>query len=173
MNFKYFLYSISLLFTMITTSSPNLLNKPAPHFIAQAVFPNGSEELFDLKKYLGKKIILYFYPMDNTPGCTCQAKNFRDNIAKLEEHGIVLVGISCDSIHSHKKFQNKYALPYILVSDSRSSKSIAKMYGSDSFFMSKRKTFLIDENGIIFKKFDKVNIEKQVDDIIDAFKQHQ
>jgi peroxiredoxin Q/BCP len=172
MLFKYFLYSVFLLFPVIITSSPNLLNKQAPHFIAQAVFPNGLEQSFDLKKYLGKKIVLYFYPMDNTPGCTCQAKNFRDNITKLEEHEIIVVGISCDSINSHKNFQKKYALPYILVSDSRKSRGIAKMYGSDSFFINKRKTFLIDENGIIFKKFDKINIEKQVDDIVNAFNNH-
>jgi thioredoxin-dependent peroxiredoxin len=173
MKLKYFFYSFLFLFSKIAIPSLNLINNPAPHFTAQAVFHDGSEQLFDLKKYHGKKVVLYFYPMDNTPGCTCQAKNFRDNIATLEKHGIILIGISRDSIKSHKRFQKKHELPYILISDSRSSRRIAKMYGVDSFFMSKRKTFLIDENGKIFKKFDKINIEKQFDEIIDAFEQHQ
>ena len=151
----------------------NLLNKKAPHFTASAVFPDGSVDSFNLKDYLGKKIVLYFYPMDNTPGCSCQAKNFKDNIKKLEDENIVLIGVSCDSINSHKKFQEKYSLPYILVSDSRISNSISKMYGVQSFFMSKRKTFLIDPQGTIFKKFDKIVIEEQVDQIITSFQKHE
>jgi peroxiredoxin Q/BCP len=172
MKLKYFFYSFLSLFATKAISSPSLINQPAPVFTAHAVFSDGSEQLFDLKKYRRQKVVLYFYPMDNTPGCTCQAKNFRDNITKLKEHDITLIGISNDSIKSHKKFQKKYTLPYILVSDPRGSQAITKMYGVDSFFMSKRKTFLIDENGIIFKKFEKINIEEQVDDIINAFEQH-
>lgn len=173
MNLKYFLLSLLCINTPIMTPTASLINKPAPVFTAQAVFPDGSEQIIDLKKYLGQKIVLYFYPMDNTPGCTCQAKNFKENIEKLKNHGIVLIGISCDSIKSHKKFQKKHGLPYILASDARNSQAISKMYCANSFFMSKRKTFLIDENGIIFKKFDKINIEKQVDEIIHEFEQYQ
>jgi peroxiredoxin Q/BCP len=170
MNLKYFFCSLLGLCATTAFASHNLINKPAPHFKAQAVFPDGSVKNFDLADYQGKKIVLYFYPMDNTAGCTCQAKNFRDNIEKLEAEGITLIGISCDSIKSHLKFQEKHALPYILVSDARSSQAIAKMYGVDTWFMSKRKTFLIDEHGTLFKKFNKINIEEQINDIIQAFK---
>ena len=150
----------------------DLLCKPAPLFKAEAVFPDGSVKKFDLKKFIGQKLVLYFYPMDNTPGCTKQAKNFRDNIERLKKHGITLVGISCDSTKSHKNFQKKHELPYILVSDSRKHQTISKMYGTKSILMSKRKTFLINECGTVFKKFDTINIAEQVDEIIEAFKKN-
>ena len=172
MKFKSkFLSTISLLsiFSQIYAFRPNLLGKKAPEFKAQAVFADGSTGTFNLKNFAGKKIVLYFYPMDRTIGCTKQAQNFRDGIAKLEKQNITLVGISCDSVHSHKRFQEIHKLPYILVSDSRWHRTIAKLYGTVSFFISKRKTFLIDEKGIVFKIFDKVNIETQIDDILTAF----
>lgn len=161
--------TILSLFSQVFALRPALLGKKAPEFKAQAVFADGSTGTFNLKDFAGKKIILYFYPMDRTTGCTKQAQNFRDGIARLEAENIVLVGISCDSVRSHKRFQEIYQLPYILVSDSRWHRTIAKLYGAVSFFISKRRTFLIDEKGIVFKVFDKVNIETQIDDILAAF----
>ncbi|MBI2344465.1 peroxiredoxin [Candidatus Dependentiae bacterium] len=172
MKFKYLFFCIMLI-SHISYSDDNLLCKAAPLFTAQAVFPDGTIKKFDLKDFIGQKLVLYFYPMDNTPGCTKQAKNFRDNIQKLKDQGITLIGISCDSIKSHKNFQKKYALPYILVSDSRRKRTILKKYKINTFFMSKRRTFLVDACGNIFKKFDHVNIEEQVDEILKAFKKNK
>lgn len=157
----------------------DLVGQKAPLFISQAVFPPRHHESkskytvgeFDLKKYIGHhKIVLYFYPMDNTPGCTKEAQKFRDDIEILKEHGIMVIGVSCDSIESHLKFQKKYALPFILVHDSRWYRKISKMYHVAGLFYSKRKTFLIDKKGMIIHVFEQVDIPSQVDDIIRIFK---
>lgn len=154
-----------------TTNS--LIGKKAPLFSEKALFPDGTVKELNLADYTGKKIVLYFYPVDNTPGCTKQAQNFRDGIAKLYDKDIVLIGISCDSIESHKRFQKKHQLPFPLVSDSRLHRRIGKKYpGTVSFFCYKRKTFLIDQQGIVFKAFDKVTIESQIEDILTEFKNH-
>ena len=146
-----------------------LEGKIAPEFSGQAVFPDGSIKEFDLKDYKNQKIVLYFYPMDSTPGCTKQAKIFKDNIKKLQDQGIKVIGISYDSIDSHLKFQKKYALPYPLVSDAAKKHAISKLYKVSGFFSSERKTFLVNEKGIIFKVFDKVDIKHQIDDILESF----
>lgn len=159
-------------------SSSELVGKKAPLFASQGVFPPRAKESkskytigeFRLKNYIGKhKIVLYFYPMDNTPGCTKEAQKFRDDIELLKEKNIMVVGISCDSVQSHMKFQQKYALPFILVSDSRWHRTISKMYNASGFFYSKRKTYLINEKGIIVHAFDQVDIQSHVDDIIRIF----
>ncbi|OGB86521.1 hypothetical protein A3J41_02640 [candidate division TM6 bacterium RIFCSPHIGHO2_12_FULL_38_8] len=164
---------LSLLVLSAQVQAKNkILGKQAPDFTATTLFPDGSVKDFHLHDHMGKKIVLYFYPMDNTPGCTKQAQNFRDGIAKLDKQGISLVGISCNSIESHKRFQKKYNLPYPLVSDSRLHRSIGKKYpGTVSFGCYKRKTFLINKQGCVFKIFDKVNIENQIEDILKAFEQ--
>ncbi len=165
-----YIFLCTILIPYLSYSNDSLVCKKAPLFSAQAVFPDGSVKKFNLKDFIGQNLILYFYPMDSTPGCTKQAKNFRDNIERLNKEGITLIGISCDSIKSHKNFQKKYELPYILVSDSRKNQTISKKYGTKTILMSKRKTFLINECGVVFKKFDAINIEEQVDEIIEAFK---
>lgn len=163
----------------ISVWGSELVGKKAPLFIAQAVFPPKDNESkskyvineFDLKKYIGQyKIVLYFYPMDNTPGCTKEAQKFRDDIELLKEQGIMVVGVSCDSVQSHMKFQHKYALPFILVHDSRWHRAISKMYDAAGFFYSKRKTYLIDKKGVIVHAFEQVDIPSQIDDIIRIFK---
>lgn len=146
-----------------------MTTKVAPNFTAQAVFPDGTIKTVSLSDYMGKKIVLYFYPMDNTPGCTIQAKKFRDNIQKLHDAGITILGVSCDSINSHLNFQKKHALPFPLISDSRIKRSISKAYGAAGFLYSQRKTFLINPEGIIFKTFEKVDIQNQIDDILNSF----
>ncbi len=175
MTKKSFFYSILCsiaLYAPIQAKTTTLIGQQAPDFISQALFPDGSVKEFKLSDYTGKKIVLYFYPADNTPGCSKQAQSFRDGIKQLEEQGIMVVGISCDSIQAHKRFQKKFDLPYILVSDSRLHRNIGKKYpGTISFGFYKRKTFLINEQGIVFKKFDKIKIENQIDDILTAFTQ--
>ena len=115
-----------------------------------------------LKDFQGKKIVLYFYPKDNTPGCTSQACGFGELYPQFTEKGAVVIGISKDSVASHKKFEEKYNLPFLLLSDSELSAIKAydvwhekNMYGKKTMGVV-RTTYLIDEDGIIIKAFGKV-----------------
>ena len=92
-------------------------------------------------------IVLYFYPKDDTPGCTKEACGIRDNFAAFRKLNATVFGISYDSVESHKKFVEKYKLPFLLLSDP--DKSIAKAYGADGFIVPKRMTFIIDQSGKI------------------------
>ncbi len=130
----------------------------APHFS----LPDENGVLHSLEEYKGKKIVLYFYPKDNTAGCTKQACNFSELYPQFMEKGAVVIGISKDSIRSHKKFKEKFNLPFVLLSDE--SKEVIqlydvwkekKMYGKVSMGVV-RTTYLIDENGTILKVMTKV-----------------
>ncbi len=130
----------------------------APEFILQD--QNGKE--VSLKDYKGKRIILYFYPRDNTPGCTKQACGFAENYPLFVEKDVIIIGISKDSVASHKKFEMKYDLPFILLSDPQLQAiqdydvwKEKNMYGKKVMGVV-RTTYLIDGNGIIQKAFDKV-----------------
>ncbi|MCF0111912.1 MAG: thioredoxin-dependent thiol peroxidase [Erysipelotrichaceae bacterium] len=121
---------------------------------------NGTEH--SLQEYLGKKVILYFYPKDSTPGCTAQACGFRDLYPQFKEKDAVVLGVSKDSVASHKKFEEKYGLPFTLLSDPELTVIQAydvwkekKLYGKVSMGVV-RTTYLIDETGIIVKAMDKV-----------------
>lgn len=127
-----------------------------------------------LKDYLGSRIVLYFYPKDNTPGCTAEACNLRDNYEELLNRGFRIIGVSPDSTSSHQKFSTKHNLPFPLVSDT--AKSIMKAYGAwgeKSMFGKKsmgvlRKTFIISEDGIIEQIFDKVNTRDHTRQILET-----
>ena len=130
----------------------------APDF----TLPDQNGTNHSLSDYLGKKVILYFYPRDNTAGCTKQACGFGDLYPQFEEKGAVVVGISKDSVASHKKFEEKYGLPFTLLSDTEKTAIQAydvwkekKNYGKVSMGVV-RTTYLIDEKGIIIKAFGKV-----------------
>lgn len=124
--------------------------------------PDQNGQIHTLEEYRGRKVILYFYPRDNTAGCTKQACNFGELFPQFKEKGAVIVGVSKDSVASHKKFEEKYSLPFTLLSDTELSCIKAydvwqekKNYGKVSMGVV-RTTYLIDENGIIIKAFDKV-----------------
>ncbi|QIW23580.1 peroxiredoxin [Sulfolobus sp. S-194] len=105
-------------------------------------------EKFSLADYIGKhNIVLYFYPKDDTPGCTREACAFRDNWNLLQGYDVVIIGISSDDVESHKKFKQKYNLPFILVSDP--DKKIRELYDAKGFILPARITFVIDKKGII------------------------
>ncbi len=131
---------------------------------------NGEE--VTLTAFKGKKIVLYFYPKDDTPGCTKEACSFRDNYAKLKKSGYVILGVSADSEKKHQKFIEKYELPFTLISDTE--KEILKDYGVWGLkkFMGReymgifRKTFVIDEKGIIERIIDKVDTEEAATQIL-------
>lgn len=124
--------------------------------------PDQNGDMHKLSDYLGKKVILYFYPKDNTPGCTKQACGFSELFPQFNEKGAVILGVSKDSIASHKKFEEKYGLTFTLLSDTE-RKVIElydvwkekKNYGKVSMGVV-RTTYLIDENGFIIKANDKV-----------------
>lgn len=130
-----------------------------------------------LTDFKGKKVVLYFYPKDDTPGCTKEACNFRDNFNLLKKKGIEVIGISTDSVKSHGKFADKYELPFTLIADE--DKAIVTAYGvwGEKKFMGKtymgtsRTTFIIDEKGIIqhiITKVDTANSTEQVLELIEA-----
>ena len=130
----------------------------APDF----TLPDQNGDLHSLSEYRGKRVILYFYPKDNTPGCTKQACGFAERYPQFIEKGAVVLGISKDSVASHKKFEEKYGLPFTLLSDPELKVIQAydvwkeKMnYGKISMGVV-RTTYLIDEEGKIVKAFDKV-----------------
>jgi len=143
----------------------------APAF--KAVDQNGNT--ISLKDFLGKKVILYFYPKDDTPGCTAQACNLRDNYTSLIENGFQIIGVSVDSVKSHKKFEEKYELPFPLVSDE--DKKIVDAYNlwGEKKFMGKaymgttRTTFLIDETGKIKKIIAKPDTKNHTEEILSAW----
>jgi len=126
-----------------------------------------------LAEFYGKKVVLYFYPKDDTPGCTKEACSFRDNYNAFEENGIVVLGISYDSPESHKNFKQKYNLPFILLSDE--TKKVAKAYGAygglTKVFFPKRITFLINEEGIICHIFEKVTVTEHAGEVLDTLLQ--
>ena len=124
--------------------------------------PDENGEIRNLSDYKGKKLILYFYPRDNTPGCTKQACGFADLYPQFSEKDVEIVGISKDSVASHKKFKEKYSLPFTILSDTELQTIQAydvwkekKLYGKTSMGII-RTTYLIDENGVIIKAMDKV-----------------
>ena len=130
----------------------------APNF----TLPDQNGDLHSLSEYRGKKVILYFYPKDNTPGCTKQACGFAERYPQFIEKGAVVLGISKDSVASHKKFEEKYGLPFTILSDPELVAIQAydvwqekKNYGK-TYMGVVRTTYLIDEEGKIAKAFDKV-----------------
>jgi len=132
-------------------------------------------ETVSLKDLRGQKVVLYFYPKDDTPGCTKEACSFRDAFAKFKKRDIKIFGISPDSEKSHQKFITKYKLPFTLLADA--DHSIADTYGvwGEKKFMGRtymgilRTTFLIDEKGKIKKVFEKVKPEDHADEVLEAF----
>lgn len=125
-----------------------------------------------LSDYAGKKVILYFYPKDNTPGCTAQACGFSERMPQISEKGAVVLGISKDSVASHKKFEEKYGLAFTLLSDESTEVIQAydvwkekKNYGK-SYMGILRTTYLIDENGIIIDGNDKVKAKDNPEEML-------
>ena len=130
----------------------------APDF----TLPDQNGNMHSLSEYRGKKVILYFYPKDNTAGCTKQACGFAERFPQFTEKGAVVLGISKDSVASHKKFEEKYGLPFTLLADPELVAIQAydvwqekKNYGK-TYMGVVRSTYLIDENGKIVKAFEKV-----------------
>ena len=130
----------------------------APEF----TLPDQNGEMRSLSDYKGQKVVLYFYPKDMTSGCTKQACAFSELYPQFREKGAVVLGVSKDSVASHKRFEEKYGLPFVLLSDTERTVIEAydvwkekKLYGKVSYGVV-RTTYLIDEDGVIERAFDKV-----------------
>ena len=131
-------------------------------------------ETVSLSEYRGQKVVLYFYPKDDTPGCTAEACNLRDNHQQLQEQGFRVLGVSIDDAQSHEQFANKYDLPFRLIADPEMS--IVQQYGvygeKNSFgkkkMGTKRTTFVIDEQGYIEHIFRQVKSDNHAQQILDA-----
>ncbi len=129
-----------------------------------------------LDSFRGKKVILFFYPKDNTPGCTAESCNLRDHHAELQSLGFEILGVSADSVKSHQNFIAKYDLPFDLLSDT--DKTLIQSYGvwGPKKFMGKeyegihRTTFIIDEQGIVEKVFTKVKTKEHSEQILEFYK---
>lgn len=136
---------------------------------------NQNGDIIQLSDFKGKKVILYFYPKDNTPGCTTEACNFRDNYQSLVKDGFEVIGVSIDSEQSHQKFISKFDLPFHLLADE--DQKIVNDYGvwveknmyGRKYMGTARTTFVIDEQGIIqhiIKKVDSKNASQQIRDLV-------
>jgi thioredoxin-dependent peroxiredoxin len=144
------------------------VGKKAPEF--EAKDQNGN--LVKLSDFKGKKVVLYFYPKDNTPGCTAQACNLRDNYEALQKAGYVVLGVSSDSEKSHQKFIEKQNLPFTLLADEDLKVHEAygtwvekSMYGR-KYMGTARTTFVIDENGNLSEIIEKVNTKEHTNQIL-------
>ncbi len=142
--------------------------KPVPDFEADAT--GGLH--FKLSDYLGKKIIIYFYPRDNTPGCTLEGKAFRDNIEQFNALNVVIFGVSRDSVKVHEGFKEKQAFPFELLSDKEEKLcqlfdviKMKNMYGKQVRGI-ERSTFLINEEGVLLYEWRKVKVKTHVEEIL-------
>jgi thioredoxin-dependent peroxiredoxin len=134
--------------------------------------PDQNGNIISSKQFAGKKILLYFYPKDNTPGCTAEACNLRDNFALLKKKGIEVIGVSTDGVKSHKSFESKFSLPFTLLADEKKEVVKAfgawgekKMYGK-SYEGTFRISFLIDEKDRVEKIFEKVDTKNHAEQVL-------
>ena len=149
------LFAAALLAAAAAHASPPV-GAPAPGF----ALPDQQGELRQLSDYGGKWLVLYFYPKDDTPGCTTQACEFRDNIFAFRKLGAEIVGISLDDVESHMAFAEKHGLPFTLLADDGGA--VAREYGVLRDFgvvqLARRETFLISPQGVIARHYDKVDV---------------
>ena len=144
----------------------------APEFTAK----NQNGEMISLSDFQGKNVILYFYPKDDTPGCTAEACSFRDDYQSLLKEGFEVIGVSTDDEASHLKFTSKYQLPFNLIADN--DKKIVEAYGvwieknmyGKKYMGTARKTFVINQQGVISKIIDKVDTKNSSQQILDVLK---
>lgn len=138
--------------------------------------PDQEGKTVSLKDFKGKQVVLYFYPKDDTPGCTQESCDFRDSMAPIKKAGAVVVGVSFDGQASHQKFIKKFSLPFTLLSDEQ--KTVANAYGvykeksmyGKKYWGIERSTFVIDQKGLLKAIFRKVKVTGHVDEVLAALK---
>jgi peroxiredoxin Q/BCP len=150
--------------------------QPAPDFSLSAI---GSETIVkdgqvQLSALRGKNIVLYFYPKDDTPGCTAEACSFRDANHEMQKRGVIVLGVSADDISSHQKFADKYSLPFPLLADT--DKEVSQRYGvwkeknmyGKKYMGVNRETFLIDKEGIVRKVWSRVKAAEHAQEVLET-----
>ena len=148
------------------------LNKPVPDFSAQAT----GEQTVTPASLAGKNVVIYFYPKDNTPGCTTEGQDFRDRIAAFEALDTVIFGVSRDGLKAHENFRAKYEFPFHLISDQDETLcrlfdviKLKKLYGKEYMGID-RSTFLIDRDGVLRKEWRGVKVKGHADEVLEAVK---
>ncbi len=169
-----FLVSIKYIIKSLFKEGKNMIEegKKAPAFKLK----NQDGETISLDTFKGKKVVLYFYPKDNTSGCTAEACNFRDEFPKFKNIDAIILGVSPDSVDSHKKFADKFKLPFNLLSDEK--KGVLEKYGvwkeksmyGRKYMGVERTTVVIDGNGKVSKIFNKVKVPNHNKEVMDALK---
>lgn len=151
---------------------PSVLNKTVPDFSAAMT----GDQNFQLSDYKGKKIVLYFYPKDNTPGCTTEAIQFRELYPQFQQTNTAILGVSRDSIRSHEGFKEKLGLPFELLSDPEEMlcamfdvMKMKNMYGKKVRGI-ERSTFIIDESGKLVKEWRGVKVPGHIDEVLEFVK---
>ncbi|EGT3617753.1 peroxiredoxin [Clostridium perfringens] len=148
------------------------INKLAPDF--KLIGSDGKEH--SLSDYKGKNVVLYFYPKDNTAGCTTEACDFRDNIQNFNDLDAIILGVSRDSLASHDKFITKLSLPFVLLSDP--DETVCKLYDvikeknmyGKKYMGVERSTFIINKEGILIEEFRKVRVKGHIDKVLETLK---
>lgn len=148
------------------------LNSAIPSFTATAT----SEQTVSPETLKGKNVVIYFYPKDNTPGCTTEGQNFRDAYPDFESANTVILGVSKDSMRTHENFKAKHEFPFDLISDPEEEFcklfdviKLKKLYGKE-YMGIERSTFLIDSEGVLRKEWRKVKVKGHVDEVLEAAK---
>ncbi|MCW8987349.1 MAG: peroxiredoxin [Gammaproteobacteria bacterium] len=138
--------------------------------------PATGEQTISLSSLKGKNIILYFYPKDNTPGCTQEGQDFRDSIAKFKRQNCIILGVSRDTVRSHENFKTKHKFPFDLISDTEEELctlfdviKLKNMYGKKHLGI-ERSTFLINDKGVLKQEWRKVKVKGHVDEVLTAVK---
>lgn len=147
------------------------IGEAVPDFSATAT----SGTTFSLSDYRGRCVLIYFYPKDNTPGCTTESQDFRDHAPAFATANTVIVGVSRDSLRSHENFRKKQELPFELISDPQEHVcrlfgviKLKKLYGKE-YLGIERSTFLIDENGVLAREWRGVKVKGHVEDVLGAY----
>lgn len=159
----------------MTTEAPSLLNLPVPDFSAEMT----SGKTFKLSDYRGKNVLLYFYPKDNTPGCTTEGMDFRNMYEEFQENNTEIFGISRDSMKSHENFKAKLGMPFELISDPDEALctmfdviKLKNMYGKKVRGIV-RSTFLINPEGVLVQEWRGVKVPGHINEVLDYIKSHQ
>ena len=148
------------------------LNRPVPDF----TLPAAGDKQLSLSQFQGHNVVLYFYPKDNTTGCSLEAQDFRDHLARFKRRNTLLVGVSCDSLQSHDNFRRKYRLKFELLSDT--DKKLCRRFGvykqkslyGRKFMGIERSSFLIDAQGVLRREWRKVRVKGHAHEVLDAVK---
>ncbi len=148
------------------------LNKKAPSF----KLPATGDQTLSLTDFKGKNLIIYFYPKDNTPGCTTEGQNFRDHYKQFQKHNTEILGISRDSVRTHENFRKKHGFPFDLLSDADEEMckaydviKLKKLYGRE-YMGIERSTFLIDAQGKLKQEWRKIKVKGHVEEVLEAVK---